>query len=1306
MKWPNFCIIPTSLPINRKNKPCIPARTVALFLAFLKTLTDEYKPRINAFTQRHLDFYYQEYLQFKPKPFQADRVYLLFELSKNLKADRYFLAQGTEVTGPQDADGNDLIYTTDADLMINRAQVKAIKTVYLDKTITTLEDFAYPDQLVELFQMVYGQDDDGPKPGADLPPLQLLREDAANQIEAADPIILPTSLESLKEEIITPLWNLLTFTTQETGLRLSFYDLKRILQLKYKRESDTVSWVTIDAVFIKMNPALQGVGGENFAQKFEQASGLGPGSFYAREPYRGIQNVNNVFELHTELSLLRGKAALTNLEANRLARMEELIARFFNANSAFTDDSTSAFMELMDTYKAVRQDWLDLQTLLTDTLNSTQRTVRLDEGPTFDALWAEAYGGNPPNYEEVAAGFSASNVNINSIDAYFQALLNVEAYFGLLADELVIFFNDVLNPADEGLTQIEAQQLLLKAYRNKTRRTGIPKLTEASGLYAFPDATAATTGGADEAFPRWRTFGRMQSDQRATLGWAITSPVLRLKGGTRTIELMLRFRDLSDDQESWLENFNEERINTVFKVELSTQDKWLIPANTRLRRTESNANALTITVELPPDGTPIAPISADQPGYINGQPTLRLSLRDNRAFTILRTLQVASIALNISVTGFQPEFATNDDGTPDLNKAFLPFGNSPRVGSRFYFTDEELIVKNLDSLTISGTWVGLEDFSFGIYNKYVDENNNNRSEKTSFKGVLRLIDRRLNDIWKMIVSRMLPDTGNALEIKHELIGQYQVVPSPVTEEQVTESDRYFALELSKPDFGHRTYPESVARKARELAVALSIFNKDGVDPTPPLPDAGKYEVSPPYTPEIDQFSINYTVQIDDVRTSDEAELWHLHPFGFAPFAAPNLLPAYEKEGYLYLGLEQVNAPVDVSLLFRLAPGSADPDLDPGLRQWVYLDGDSWVAMERTTILEDQTQGLAQSGLIRLRLRALENPIHRLLPGDYYWLRLSIDENSFAIPDLIGIHTQAVGATFNNRNNDLSHLTQPLPIDSLEALRTRDPAIASIQQPYPSFGGKPVEPLERLNTRVSERLRHKNRALTVWDYEHLVLEAFPEVYKVKCIPGEQLGKADKGGLTIIVVPDIRGIRPFDPFEPKMASDQLGQIKGYLQAIAPPQAIISVENPIYIPLKVLVDIALYPEFQADQSFFEAQLDQALQRFLAPWAFAEGFDLVIGGRIEPSVIIDFIEEQFYVDYIKNLRLFYQYQNKTIPVCRRGMREGITIPDPNGIWVSDRQHRIDGNLDTLPTEGFGIGCLKVGDENKPEEIDIIIVG
>ncbi len=166
----------------------------------------------------------------------------------------------------------------------------------------------------------------------------------------------------------------------------------------------------------------------------------------------------------------------------------------------------------------------------------------------------------------------------------------------------------------------------------------------------------------------------------------------------------------------------------------------------------------------------------------------------------------------------------------------------------------------------------------------------------------------------------------------------------------------------------------------------------------------------------------------------------------------------------------------------------------------YLKDDRWenlVAQEN--ILYDATQQLFQTGLVRLRLPKVESLAHRVMPPGLYWLRAeSYADNAGWTGDLVAIHAQAMEVDFVDRGNTLEHLQRPLPVGSIKTLVQRMPEIKAVTQPYTSFGGRPTEAPEHLYTRVSERLRHKQRALTAWDYERLVLEHFPEVYKVKCL----------------------------------------------------------------------------------------------------------------------------------------------------------------------------------------------------------------
>ena len=76
----------------------------------------------------------------------------------------------------------------------------------------------------------------------------------------------------------------------------------------------------------------------------------------------------------------------------------------------------------------------------------------------------------------------------------------------------------------------------------------------------------------------------------------------------------------------------------------------------------------------------------------------------------------------------------------------------------------------------------------------------------------------------------------------------------------------------------------------------------------------------------------------------------------------------------------------------------------------------------------------------------------------------------------------------------NHLAQTLPAGSLAKLKTPQAEIKKLEQPYAGFGGTPTESGEHLTRRAAERLRHRNRCITSWDYERMLLEAFPGVHQ--------------------------------------------------------------------------------------------------------------------------------------------------------------------------------------------------------------------
>src|SRR5581483_3887371 len=102
----------------------------------------------------------------------------------------------------------------------------------------------------------------------------------------------------------------------------------------------------------------------------------------------------------------------------------------------------------------------------------------------------------------------------------------------------------------------------------------------------------------------------------------------------------------------------------------------------------------------------------------------------------------------------------------------------------------------------------------------------------------------------------------------------------------------------------------------------------------------------------------------------------------------------------------------------------------------------------------------------------------------------VSEQVGAVSRLIDVAANAVEVQFIDQGNDPGHLETPLPPGKIAKLKNGLAAVKGVKQPYASFGGKPVERSDALSLRASERLRHKNRAIAGWDYERIILEAFP------------------------------------------------------------------------------------------------------------------------------------------------------------------------------------------------------------------------
>src|SRR5262249_39517649 len=162
----------------------------------------------------------------------------------------------------------------------------------------------------------------------------------------------------------------------------------------------------------------------------------------------------------------------------------------------------------------------------------------------------------------------------------------------------------------------------------------------------------------------------------------------------------------------------------------------------------------------------------------------------------------------------------------------------------------------------------------------------------------------------------------------------------------------------------------------------------------------------------------------------------------------------------------------------------------------------------------------------------------------------------------------------------------------------------------TFGGTALESDEALDIRAAERLRHRARAITSWDYERLTLGAFPEVREAKCIPHCAAGAGgwvEPGHVTIVVVPDLRLRHPVDPLQPRVDADTVARIREHLEACSPMRIGVHVRNPRYQRVQLDFKVRFLPGFEFN--FYQNDLEQRLIAHLSPWLLDPGAAIAFG-------------------------------------------------------------------------------------------------
>lgn len=851
-----------------------------------------------------------------------------------------------------------------------------------------------------------------------------------------------------------------------------------------------------------------------------------------------------------------------------------------------------------------------------------------------------------------------------------------------------IYTADIANSADGEGAELHTTDGQWKAFGPVTQFVGDPTQTH-------PEIPLSPPLEDEEASNLFK-----QVSQFAEVGFAIASPNLLLREGERsitfTLEVSLINPELTLDISSWNPRH--------FKILLSGEEGWIEKIPNALP-TFDGTN-LVITCAMSAEEPAVLAYNAEvhAGSFQTEAPIAQILLQEADGTSIyneLRKLELRKITTKVDVSGVRDLIVHNEAGRLDLSKPFQPFGSNPKIGAAFILGSKEIFQKKLvDTLSMNLEWDGLDDiggsFSAANFSAFTAQAqtlfvSGTAQALTAFgqsiatgnplqlfqpgQNIKVRLEYLKNHTWKGgisdkdLIDRNFSSQQNSISISdntslrnlsHEDLGNFDY--SPNEPYSVKSLDSFLRVSL-RNSFGHQTYFREYPRALIELSKAAPVATKVH----PYFQDGTNIVLKdPPYTPVFKSLSVSYIAEsafglegeIGTPQFQQRAEqFFHVHPLGqreeHSALRLSNqsveLMPQYDHEGMLYIGIADVKPQQSVSVLFQVAEGSANPLAKKQDLEWHFLYQNNWLSFNEVedSNYVDDTNGLLQSGIIQFFLPLNINLDNTWLPSEHIWIRAGVKQSSDAISNLISIQAQALAVRFSDQGNDENFLAKPLEAGKIKKLQTSDAAIKKIQQPYSAVGGHVKEKQTDFYKRISERLRHKDRAITIWDYEHLVLEHFPEIYKVKCLNHTQLKQdpnnenrklingASPGNVLFVAVPELKNRNAIDPLKPYTSLKTLDEIKLFLEARLSPHVKIDVVNPLFEAIKLDFQVRFHPG--KDFTLFKQILEQDIIGFLSPWAFESEApkDISFGGRTCKSVLLNFVEKRPYVDFVTQFRM-----------------------------------------------------------------------
>jgi hypothetical protein len=375
--------------------------------------------------------------------------------------------------------------------------------------------------------------------------------------------------------------------------------------------------------------------------------------------------------------------------------------------------------------------------------------------------------------------------------------------------------------------------------------------------------------------------------------------------------------------------------------------------------------------------------------------------------------------------------------------------------------------------------------------------------------------------------------------------------------------------------------------------------------------------------------------------------------------------------------------------------------DPPVTEWAYLANNKWYALKQSSILRDDTNNFLKTGIIKIDLPEAINRENTILSDEYYWLKVTVKDNIEVASRNLSVASQVTTVTLvgNDYLYKSDYLDKPLPRYSIQRPVKNITGVRSVLQPLPSFGGISHEKEKSFQARTGERLKHRQRAITSWDYERLVLDQFHQIEKAVCLPNMTSNSLNAPGNVLVVVSPFAS-SVLNSKEPKASSELLFDIKSFVQEHASPFTRVEVRNPSYERIRIICSVKFVNAH--NQGYYIQQLNDHINEYLT----GNIGNMTLGHQMDKVIycsdVITYLRTLPYVEYITRFSMVQAARNITgnyvlIDTAAEGEdKAGLKATKPWSVLVPADQHQftILSSKNDKDSTRAGIDYLELGND------------